>query len=350
MKNLKTIYHDNAHPHWNSLQSVISSNGNGVYIIVGFEEEYAEGISQEVAILLINGSDPFIISPSRGILKYNGRIWKPVTRLASEKIPLADLAEGVMKSDPYWLMQSIQLPDEGEGSNGRYEMIETIWTLAKQNGCKETNHPIFSFTGDLLGSEVLGIGVLSGMSLFGFATSNDDRKLYSVYIDGDNMVQYISPILTGIVTTDKIADKAVTRAILDDAVVGQIDKFQVLPENTNLLSSSIAEGVYLVRGYKYQNFPQGFYTSAPSLLIVGEYDRLLIGRDNSSSGYPIIARKTSGMTTWSASPVIHNELASKQNSTDNTLTTTSKTIVGAINELQSSLGNISSVLTNIIGE
>lgn len=47
--------------------------------------------------------------------------------------------------------------------------------------------------------------------------------------------------------------------------------------------------------------------------------------------------------------VLNNAIATKQNTTDNTLNTTSKTIVGAINEVNSKIGSASTQLQNILG-
>lgn len=46
---------------------------------------------------------------------------------------------------------------------------------------------------------------------------------------------------------------------------------------------------------------------------------------------------------------LNNAIATKQNTTDNTLNTTSKTIVGAINEVNSKIGSASTQLQNILG-
>lgn len=46
---------------------------------------------------------------------------------------------------------------------------------------------------------------------------------------------------------------------------------------------------------------------------------------------------------------LNNSIATKQNSTDNTLQTSSKTIVGAINEINSKIGSANTALQNILG-
>jgi hypothetical protein len=46
---------------------------------------------------------------------------------------------------------------------------------------------------------------------------------------------------------------------------------------------------------------------------------------------------------------LNNAIAIKQNSTDNTLNTASKTIVGAINEINDRLGSAGTQLQNILG-
>lgn len=369
----------------------------GAYIINGFADEYGATNQSERAILIGNGSGGkttfYIISPTKGILNYNSGLetWISVTRLASETIPLTDLAEKVLSAEYYWGGGALNFDKNNSTTN--IQALNSAKISALENGASPVGTSVSSFK---LVSDYtyLGIGCYDihlGNYIGVAIKRGSNNPLYTVTVNGISGSLSFTPLLSdttnaikttnitdkavtrakiadgaistaqiaekGIggsrlndktITTDKIADKAVTRAILDDAVVGQIDQFQMIPQGADLLKVSLGKGVYFTQDEKYLNIPTGITGYNPMCMIVDNNgSRLLLG--TSTTGDFICARKNSSATSWLICNY-YNEIASKQNSTDKTLATTSKTIVGAINELQSSLGNISTVLTNIIGE
>ena len=160
-----------------------------------------------------------------------------------------------------------------------------------------------------------------------------------------------SKIDDGAVSSDKIADGAVISTKLSGFLQDKVKmvgmNVKVLPDGTDLLSEDLEEGIYVVDCSKMTNVPSSItksaYDYALSLLIVDrEHKRvMLFGLDNNSTKYPTCAYRHLVQKSWNNTPKsIFSELSSlqlsvidKQNKQDTTLETTSKEVVGAINEL-----------------
>lgn len=122
---------------------------------------------------------------------------------------------------------------------------------------------------------------------------------------------------------------------------------KVLPAGTDLLSPDFEDGIWIVDCSKMTNVPSSItksdYDYALSLLIVDREHKkvMLFGPDTNSTKYPTCAYRHLAQKSWNNTPdSIFSKLSSlqlsvidKQNKQDNTLATTSKEVVGAINEL-----------------
>ena len=148
-----------------------------------------------------------------------------------------------------------------------------------------------------------------------------------------------------------VKDKSIEVGKLAQAVQDTIGKVgmnvKVLPAGTDLLSPDFEDGIWIVDCSKMTNVPSSItksdYDYALSLLIVDREHKkvMLFGLDTNSTKYPTCAYRHLAQKSWNNTPKsIFSELSSlqlsvidKQNKQDNTLATTSKEVVGAINEL-----------------
>ena len=137
-----------------------------------------------------------------------------------------------------------------------------------------------------------------------------------------------------------------TQAVQD--TLGKVGmNVEVLPDGTDLLSEDLEEGIYIVDCSKMTNVPSSItksdYDYALSLLIVDrEHKRvMLLGPDTNSTKYPTCAYRHLVQKSWQNTPdSIYSKLMSLQlgvndsvKKRDDNLETTSKEVIGAINEL-----------------
>ena len=158
-------------------------------------------------------------------------------------------------------------------------------------------------------------------------------------------------LANGAVSSDKIADGAVISTKLSDFLQDKVKmvgmNVKVLPDGTDLLSEDLEEGIYVVDCSKMTNVPSSItksaYDYALSLLIVDrEHKRVMMfGPDTNSTKYPTCAYRHLVQKSWNNTPdSIYSKLMSLQlgvddsvKKRDDNLATTSKEVIGAINEL-----------------
>ena len=148
-----------------------------------------------------------------------------------------------------------------------------------------------------------------------------------------------------------VKDKSIDAGKLTQAVQDTLGKVgmnaKVLPDGTDLLSEDLEEGIYIVDCSKMTNVPSSItksaYDYALSILIVDrEHKRvMLLGPDTNSTKYPTCAYRHLVQKSWNNTPdSIYSKLMSLQlgvddsvKKRDDNLETTSKEVIGAINEL-----------------
>ena len=158
-------------------------------------------------------------------------------------------------------------------------------------------------------------------------------------------------LANGAVSSDKIADGAVISTKLSDFLQDKVKmvgmNVKVLPDGTDLLSEDLEEGIYVVDCSKMTNVPSSItksaYDYALSLLIVDrEHKRVMMfGPDTNSTKYPTCAYRHLVQKSWNNTPdSIYSKLMSLQlgvddsvKKRDDNLATTSKEVIGAINEI-----------------
>ena len=148
-----------------------------------------------------------------------------------------------------------------------------------------------------------------------------------------------------------VKDKSIEAGKLTQAVQDTLGKVgmnaKVLPDGTDLLSEDLEEGIYIVDCSKMTNVPSSItksaYDYALSILIVDrEHKRvMLLGPDTNSTKYPTCAYRHLVQKSWNNTPdSIYSKLMSLQlgvddsvKKRDDNLATTSKEVIGAINEI-----------------
>ena len=148
-----------------------------------------------------------------------------------------------------------------------------------------------------------------------------------------------------------VKDKSIEAGKLTQTVQDTLGKVgmnaKVLPDGTDLLSEDLEEGIYIVDCSKMTNVPSSItksdYDYALSILIVDrEHKRvMLLGPDTNSTKYPTCAYRHLVQKSWNNTPdSIYSKLMSLQlgvddsvKKRDDNLETTSKEVIGAINEL-----------------
>lgn len=123
----------------------------------------------------------------------------------------------------------------------------------------------------------------------------------------------------------------------------------IYKEQISLGKNNYSQTINIGGGNNLQNINLGGSAGTDGIITIGttgnNNNQIQIGRDNTSTALEINAATLNGnaidktaLTESSnklpTSQAVLNELSSKQNATDNNLTTTDKTIVGAINELK----------------
>ena len=148
-----------------------------------------------------------------------------------------------------------------------------------------------------------------------------------------------------------VKDKSIEIGKLAQAVQDTLGKVgtnvKVLPAGTDLLSPDFEDGIWIVDCSKMTNVPSSItksaYDYALSLLIVDrEHKRVMMfGPDTNSTKYPTCAYRHLVQKSWNNTPdSIYSKLMSLQlgvddsvKKRDDNLATTSKEVIGAINEI-----------------
>ena len=143
------------------------------------------------------------------------------------------------------------------------------------------------------------------------------------------VVGAINELFNGGVKDKSIEIGKLTQAVQDTlGMVGT--NVKVLPASTDLLSSNLEEGVWIVDCSKMKNVPSDFARYEIALLIVNSNRIVMMGIEASEEGYPIVARRGLKGNAWGTHTKISEAFYSFMSAVQEALATKLDNTTGAV--------------------
>lgn len=131
-----------------------------------------------------------------------------------------------------------------------------------------------------------------------------------------------------------VKDKSIEVGKLAQAVqdtLGMVGtNVKVLPASTDLLSSNLEEGIWIVDCSKMKNAPSGFARYEIALLIVNSDRVVMMGTEASGDGYPVVARRGLKGNEWGTHTMISVKFYSFLSAVQEALATKLDNTAGAV--------------------